>query len=217
MKKIIGITGYANTGKDTLTQMIIETVEKRGFLAKRFSIGDIIKQNLRPVFEPFGIDPLTCSREDKEKIRDILVHYGIFARNQSNGRCFIDQIQTDILKDPCDIAIVSDIRFCEYEHDELPWLLEEMGGILFNVQRYKLENYPGACANRGMCISHYPPGNSTEEKNGKLIKEYIEKNRRELQVIDWLWKDFAQPKYVYQIESVYYHDLEKELEKREII
>ena len=197
-KKIIGITGYANTGKDTLANIIISNVEKRGFVAKRFSFAELIKLELRPLFHKFGIDPWNCSREDKEKIRDVLVSYGVCVRELTKGRYLIDAVQKEIEASYCDIAIITDVRFCEFEDDELSWLLKDMGGILIDITRYsiidcltnKRHNDNSSLSASNIEIVFYGPRNEKEKINSENIKKYIEENGREHQVIDFIWGDF---------------------------
>ena len=87
------------------------------------------------VYENYGIDSIDCTREDKEKIRDFLVFHGTTKRNTSEGRHWIDVIDSIIKmeKDNYDYFIISDVRYDDYEKDEVYWLQEELNGVLVHA------------------------------------------------------------------------------------
>ena len=62
--KIIGIAGVAGAGKDTFYSLLSQRM-----FCKRASFADFLKKEVRPwCGDQYGIDPCTCSREEKEII-----------------------------------------------------------------------------------------------------------------------------------------------------
>ena len=129
----IGICGYANSGKDFLCEVLSSK-----YSIARVSLADTLKREVREdCISKFGIDPVTCSREQKNQIRDYLVSYGKKKRLESDGRYFTEAADKYISKNDFsayDFIIVPDIRYACYFDDEAQWL-KSKNGILLNVQR----------------------------------------------------------------------------------
>lgn len=185
MKKVIGIVGYAGTGKDTLAELLINYADSIGETAQRFSFADILKEELRPLLISHGIDPVSCSRQDKEKIRNLLVEYGLFLRNNTEGRYLVEMVQKQIEQSTCKYAIVTDIRYQQYEHDEYYWLMEEMKGIAIILNRYDLvhakidtDNKKMVECNDGQSLMQkfVEAANNVEHFNRERIQQYITKH-----------------------------------------
>lgn len=131
---IIGLSGVAGSGKDTLCQLLIKEFLKKGLSAKRFALADALKAEVKDwCIKSYGIDPENCSREDKALIRAFLVFHGNFRRKQSNGKHWTNLLEKEIAKSNNHIAIVTDIRYDEYVEDEVFWIKNKMGGILIHV------------------------------------------------------------------------------------
>jgi hypothetical protein len=79
----------------------------------------------------------------------LLVEYGKILRKKTKGRYFLDNFE----EKPDTIHIIPDIRYCEYEKDEIYWLKNEKNGFLIYLERENIK-----------------PANETEEKNNKIIK-----------------------------------------------
>ena len=61
---VIGLSGVAGSGKDTFYELLDEQIN-----CKRVSLADSLKREVSGwTLKHYGIDALTCSREDKEKI-----------------------------------------------------------------------------------------------------------------------------------------------------
>lgn len=156
---MIGITGVATSGKDTLYFLLSKYFQTKKINIKRYALADQLKQDLQDfVFEKFNINLSSLSAKDKELIRPLMVSYGKIKRNQTFGRHWIEALDgilaSSSYKD--EIPVVTDIRYNEFEKDELFWLKNEKNGFLIHVSRVF----------EGKIIS---PANKEEEENDKLI------------------------------------------------
>jgi ribosome-binding ATPase YchF (GTP1/OBG family) len=155
---MIGITGVATSGKDTLFNFLHKKFKEKGIKSKRYALADILKKKIKPfIEEEFNIDINNLSPKEKESIRPILVIYGKIKRERSNGRYWIDLLDENIDKNTS-IPIVTDIRYAEYEKDELHWLIKENKGFLIHISRVL----------NGKII---PPANDEEARNDIFLSE----------------------------------------------
>lgn len=155
--KPIGIAGNALVGKDTLCQYLIQIFkEKHGITAKRCSIaGDYIKKDLKRLISnklEQSID--FANPKQKEVSRPLMVEYGRFMRNMTQGRYFIECLNKSKKFGKNFVPIIPDIRYAEYKKDEIYWLKKEKKGILIFLERKGIE-----------------PANKFEEKNNIILKE----------------------------------------------
>ena len=136
----IGISGVAGAGKDFFFQIFKKQIKKRGIHARRLALADSLKEELNGfTIHHYNINALTCSREEKDMIRPLLVTHGKLKRDTSRGRHWINKLQKvieDLGQKESTINCITDIRYNEYERDEAYWLKEELGGILVHVSQY---------------------------------------------------------------------------------
>lgn len=167
---VIGVSGVAGAGKDTFFE-IFENLLGYKRRIRRFALADALKDECSTWTLPnYGIDARTCSRENKELIRPFLVLHAKFKREESKGRHWLEKIYYDIssYKNSNDIALITDIRYNEYDKDEVSWLKNELNGILLHVSMYTAIPDP----NEGALILHFKkPCNEEEEKNDPLVKK----------------------------------------------
>lgn len=149
---IIGISGAARSGKDTLCKALIRFFKTKNIKAERKSIaGDTVKGDLKNIIgKKLKIDTFTEDSNIKTLIRPLLVEYGKLMRNKTEGRYFIEKFK----KSQNNITIIPDIRYAEYKKDELFWLKKEQHGFLIFIKHeYVLD------------------ANETEKTNNKVIKK----------------------------------------------
>lgn len=135
MKRIY-LSGTAKTGKDEFAKQAIKFFEKQGVRAKRFALADQLKLDIGEfVYDKFNIDIFNCTPEEKELVRPLMVAYGCAKRKISLGKYWVDFLENEISSydGKIDIAIITDIRFCEYEDDEAIWATRT--GKLIHLQR----------------------------------------------------------------------------------
>ena len=137
--KNIGISGVAGCGKNTIANIIIKLLQRLELPYRELSIAKNLKQELsKPSLDLYEIDSLNCNRHDKDLIRPFLVAHGEIKRKTSEGRYWINQINNEI--DPQKINIITDVRFDEYERDEVYWIKNEINGVLIHVAKYDEKN-----------------------------------------------------------------------------
>mgnify|MGYP003650290302 CR=1 FL=1 len=162
-KRIIGLAGVAGSGKDTFFELLSKEVN-----CQRYSLADELKREASAWTEDsYGINASTCSRLEKEIIRPFLVFHGQMRRTQTEGRYWIDKLSKEISDEnhpELVLQVITDIRFGEYEKDEIHWLKKELGGTLVHVSMYNQDEERN--------ITWKPPANECEEKNDPILKDH---------------------------------------------
>jgi hypothetical protein len=155
---IIGLSGVAGAGKDLFCRLLIEELNRMNIPAKRFALADELKLDLRDFcISKYDIDPVSCPRELKSKIRDFLVFHGHMKRMMTNGRYWIEKLNKQILADSSEVKIITDIRYNVFPKDELFWLQNELNGVLVHI----------SLIDNGLVL---PPPNEHEKLNDPKLK-----------------------------------------------
>lgn len=149
---VIGISGASRSGKDTLCRALMRFFKSKNINSKRISLaGDIIKKDLKNLIKnKININSYTEDNYEKNLIRPLLVEYGKLMRNKTEGRYFINKLK----KTNNIINIIPDIRYAEYDKDELYWLKKEEHGFLIFVEH-----------------EYVSDANINEKVNNKIIKK----------------------------------------------
>ena len=159
--KNIGISGVAGCGKNTLSEIIIKLLQRLELPYRELSIAKNLKQEVSWVSrELYEINSSNCTRNEKDTIRPLLVAHGEIKRKLSNGTYWTSLLNKELA--PEKINIITDIRFNEYEKDEVYWLKNEINGVLIHLSRYDK-------VNGGK--TYHPPANEAERRNEPLLKE----------------------------------------------
>lgn len=161
MKQVIGLSGVAGSGKDTLFNLL----GLRNSNVKRFALADILKQEISPFLkELYQIDIFNCSRDEKNLVRPILVEHGKIRRTLTSGTYWTSKLTESIKEfislDPKNVAIITDIRYAEYEEDELFWLKKTLGGYLIHITMTLGKN------------EKLQPPNKEEEINDPVLRKF---------------------------------------------
>jgi hypothetical protein len=156
--KLIGISGLARSGKDTLASALVRKAAfwRPELKIARYAFANALK-NITGEFcwNTFGIKIFTDNTKEKEIIRPLLVGVGSAARLK-NPRYWIEIVEKQIAAEKPAVAIITDVRFAEHDSDELKWI--KTNGKLIHVER--TEN--------GVAMS---PPNSEEKRNNPKLKK----------------------------------------------
>jgi len=136
---IIGISGFARSGKNTLAEIIKDFCHSKKVDAKIFSFAFQLRQDLNSFCkEKFNISAFSEVTEEKNKIRPILISYGEVQRGLSRGSYWWQKLKPEInnfFRNGGNVAIISDLRFKEYEFDELEYIRSYPNSCIFCVSR----------------------------------------------------------------------------------
>ncbi len=111
---MIGISGLARSGKDTLAKNLAKIITSElGLEVKIFSFADRIKWQMKDVInDNYNISPYTEDTEEKQIIRDILVSHGETMKKIYGETIWADLVISDIKKSKDKFfPIISDVRF----------------------------------------------------------------------------------------------------------
>lgn len=135
---VIGLTGYAQSGKDTLASIL---VEKYGY--KRIAFADAIRNFLYEINPMVSCSPTGYLKDlvnlvgwdnakQETQVRRLLQDLGVAARNIIDPDIWVETALKNI--DPNDRVVITDVRFTnEAEH------LRSLGGQLWRVKRLGVE------------------------------------------------------------------------------
>jgi len=141
--KLIGIGGYARSGKDLFAKVATEILIEHGVNVDRFALAYELKNDLKDlIFNKTGINVFTEKTEEKNIIRPLLVAYGDVMRKISNGKYWTNKLEQTIGKSKADVGFITDIRYDHYVEDECSWLQFKQCGKLIHITKYKLGPAP---------------------------------------------------------------------------
>ena len=133
---IIGLSGVAGSGKDLFFEIMLKKIPN----LKKLSLASALKSELREeLLRDYGVDINDCTREEKNKVRQRLVDYATEKREETGGRHWIEKLN-DLTQKTKEPICVTDIRYDDYEFDEVHWLKRELGGVLVHIQRFDFLN-----------------------------------------------------------------------------
>ena len=156
---VIGIAGVAGSGKDTFGKIIGNVFENSGGKVNYLSFAAKLKAEVSEISKKlYDIDPINCTREEKNLIRPLLLAHGAIMREKTQGQYWINSIKNLIIEN--NINIITDVRFCEYECDEVDWI-QSNGGIVVHITRFFEENVQRI---------YIMPDNEYEKRNDKTLK-----------------------------------------------
>jgi hypothetical protein len=165
--KIIGISGNARCGKDTLCQIIADELSQD---CQRLAFADELKKEVDPLLQSsIGISAFTDDFDEKQIIRPLLVFWGTEFRCKLNQYVWCEKVEEQIV-DPNVVYIIPDVRF-KYEFQRL----RERGAYTIHLEKhgippaneYEARNNPTLRANADMRISW---GNLDEEERKLFIQ-----------------------------------------------
>lgn len=155
MNNIIGVTGFARSGKDTFYQQSSKILSKAKCF--RYAFADALKEESDEFLKKHvGISAFTEDPEDKELIRPFLVTYGTELRRKLDPSCWISKVESMIEKNHNNSSenfiFITDVRF----ENEAQWV-KSIGGAIVNVTREGIK-----------------PANQDEHIQSALIAKYVD-------------------------------------------
>lgn len=141
--KIIGISGFARSGKDLFTTVAQNILTEHKIKSEKYALAYELKNDLKDLIKTkTGIDVFTEKTEEKNIIRPLLVAYGDVMRKISGGKYWTQKVSERIANSKADVVFITDIRYDVYQEDECTWLQHKMAGSLIHITKYKLSTVP---------------------------------------------------------------------------
>jgi hypothetical protein len=156
----IGITGVARSGKDSLALEIENFIKaSKGLAIYRTSLAQPLKEDCENFIKHYlGLNVFTDNNEEKATFREFLVWYGKVKRQQTEGKYWTNLLDERVKKFQLDVCIIPDVRYQQYEQDEVSWLKAKENNILIHLQRIAID---------GEIV---PPANMDESINDSIIQ-----------------------------------------------
>jgi hypothetical protein len=144
MKMVIAVSGYAQSGKDTFADSLEYLINGK-HKSSRHKFAEPLRKATGLSFEYLGLkaSPWTEDKEEKAKMRPVLVAIGEYARSE-NPSVFADLTARDMkesLSISSEIAIVTDMRY-ENENKILRNMCQDNGYKYFRVHMIREGNRP---------------------------------------------------------------------------
>jgi hypothetical protein len=135
---IIGISGYARSGKDLFTSVAQKILKEHKIKSEKFALAYELKNDLKSLIKnKVGIDVFTDNTQEKSIIRPLLVAYGDVMRKTSEGRYWTGKLEQRIANSKSDVVFITDIRYDVYPEDECTWLQKKQCGKLIHITKFK--------------------------------------------------------------------------------
>ena len=149
---MIGISGYARSGKDTFGEALVRILKTYGVKAKTYALATQLKYDITFLTESdFNISAFTRDDDEKKIIRPLLVGYGE-AWRKADPDHWIKVLDSNF--EPLTLPIITDIRY----ENEADYILENQGFLLNISRSLSSEEFVG-------------PANEEEKLNGPKVKQ----------------------------------------------
>lgn len=163
----IGIGGVARSGKDSFARSLKKVLKDRhpnsSILIE--SLATPLKLDCQSfIKERLNLDVFTNDSLEKSLFREMLVWYGKVKRQQSQGAYWTNLLDQKVLKANPDFCIIPDIRYQQYEKDEVAWLRSKTKNYFIHLQR----RLPSG--------EFHPPANMDEKINDNIIRNFANKS-----------------------------------------
>jgi len=138
-KTIIGISGFARSGKDTFAKLLAERLEMDKIKTTILSFAFSLKADIDTFcLSKINISAFTEETDLKSKIRPILIAYGACQRSISNGTYWLEKIKPEIdmfFNNGGNVVIVPDLRFKEYLFDEYDFIRSYESNLVLTISK----------------------------------------------------------------------------------
>ena len=178
---IIGVGGFARSGKDTFVGIAKKILAKNGYSSQKVSFADSLKRDLEAwLLEKYGISVWTSNDEEKALIRPFLVAHGCGKRIQTQGKYWVDKVDEQIrftnsheYRDSTNhVYFVSDVRF----RNEANWLHEKWAGELIHLKRWSTKEVRDGYGDNVFAKVFDAAPNEEEKLQDPLVVEVADQN-----------------------------------------
>lgn len=135
---IIAISGFCRSGKNSFANVLQKELKDScpNLKVEQFSFANALRIELDDfINHHFNISPWTEDEKEKEIIRPLLIAHGNAKRQISENQYWIKKIDEKIERSDCDVALITDLRYCESDKDEVQWVKSKKG-LIFHIKRY---------------------------------------------------------------------------------
>jgi hypothetical protein len=154
---IIGIGGYARTGKDTFGEALVNVLSRYGIKSKTYALATQLKIDLDALTKSdFGISAFTKDDSEKYIIRPLLVGYGESWR-KANPDHWLEILNSNI--ELSTLSVITDIRY----ENEADWILKNNGQVIYLNRRLPDGTYVKPANNEEALNSPFVKGKSCFE------------------------------------------------------
>lgn len=158
---LIGVGCIARVGKDTFFKIFSDILKEYYIDCERVALADQLKVETDSFCrEKYGISAFTKDAKEKEIVRDCFVSHGKIMRKLTQGKYWTSLVQpiVDNYRKEKKLVICTDIRFAEFESDEINWLKDKNQGIYIHINRFDSDG------------NKFLPVNQEEERNEKVLE-----------------------------------------------
>lgn len=174
---IVGISGLARSGKDTLFKFLSDKLKNSNISSKRLAFADELKEECDDFLKKnIGISAFTETNTEKEIIRPFLVCYGTKVRRRLDKNCWINRLSSKLKTINQDYVFITDVRY----ENEIEWV-KSQGGKTIHIERH----------------GNIAP-NEEESKNDPILKSMSQYRVK--------WKNFKETDNLYinnKVNSIY--------------
>lgn len=202
--KVIGIGGYARSGKDTFVSIAKQVLAKNNYNPVRVAFADTLKNEVQTMLglNSFALDVYTIDSDAKTKIRPLLVWWGCARRDLSlEGLYWVNVVDRQLremqAKEGSEntVVLVSDVRF----PNEAAWIHDNWNGEIIHLKRFKT-HYSESPVDNGLgntapIRTFDAAPNEEEAKNDPLVQKVADV------LVDWESRDI--PKGSVVTDDVY--------------
>lgn len=184
---VIGISGFARSGKDTLVGIAIDILKANGYRPMRVAFADKLKDEVETMLKTnrYKATVKTDDSVFKSMVRPLMVWWGCQRRYESDGGMYwvnevdnqLSEICVDYLKHGEShenvVVLCSDVRF----PNEAKWVHEKWNGSIIHLKRYTLgEGVWNITTKDSRYKSYDPAPNEEEAKQDPLVEAVSDVN-----------------------------------------
>lgn len=160
----IGIAGVSRSGKDSFAADLEALIRSySGKIVYKTALATPLKEDCKEFVKKYlNLNVFTDKTEEKSIFRELLVWYGKVKRQQTDGTYWTSLLDERVKKFSADVCIVSDIRYQQYDNDEVNWLKSKQKNILIHLQRIAIN---------GEIVQ---PANMDESINDSIIQSHAD-------------------------------------------